>query len=92
MWYNILIKNQVRKGLFKMLSTYKNYEELPLFLNANDIANALGIGRVMAYTIMKSKGFPVVLVGKRKIVPKAAFIDWLDAQLNTETAAEAAEA
>lgn len=41
-----------------METTYTSYNQLPLSLNANDIAAVLGISRANAYTLMRAKGFP----------------------------------
>ena len=46
-----------------------------------DIAAVLGISRAGAYTLMRSKGFPTIYVGKRRmIVMRDKFISWLDEQ------------
>ena len=36
-------------------SNYKTYDELPLFLNAETVANVLGIAMSSAYELMKEK-------------------------------------
>ena len=56
------------------------YDQLPLSLDANHVASALGISKVSAYTLMHSEGFPTIYIGKRMIVPKDRFIKWIDAQ------------
>lgn len=53
-----------------ILSDYKNYDELPLFLNAELIAKTLGIAPSSAYELMREKDFPALHVGKRIVVPK----------------------
>ena len=60
--------------------TYTSYTQLPLSLNANDIAAVLGISRANAYTLMRAKGFPTIFIGKRMIVPRDKFIEWMDLQ------------
>ena len=62
-------------------SIYKSYDELPLFLNANLIANVLGISESSAYELMHSKNFPVIKIGSRMVVPKEKFISWVESQL-----------
>ena len=59
-------------------STYKSYEELPLFLNAAQVAELLGIAPSSAYELMHEDGFPVLIVGSRMIVPKDKFITWVE--------------
>ena len=59
-------------------SNYKTYDELPLFLNAETVANVLGIAMSLAYELMKEKDFPALRVGDRLIVPKEKFIAWVE--------------
>ena len=65
-----------------MPTTYTSYDQLPLSLCANDIAAVLGISRANAYTLMRSKGFPTIFIGKRMIVPRDKFIEWMDMQIS----------
>ena len=51
-------------------SIYQSYDDLPLFLNAELIAKVLGVAPSSAYELMHEKGFPVIRVGNRLIVPK----------------------
>ena len=56
-------------------SEYKSYDELPLMLNAETLAKALGIAPSSAYELMHQEGFPTLRVGEnRLVVPKQAFI------------------
>ena len=41
-------------------STYKSYEELPLFLNAATVAKVLGIAPSSSYELMHEKDFPAL--------------------------------
>lgn len=59
-------------------STYKNYDELPLMLNAEAVKNVLGISISSAYELMREKDFPSLRIGNRLIVPKEKFIAWID--------------
>ena len=59
-------------------SIYKNYDELPLFLNASMVSKILGISTSSAYELMHEKGFPVIHIGSRMVVPKEKFIDWVE--------------
>lgn len=60
-----------------------SYDALPLTLNANDVANTLGISKSNAYALMHAKSFPTIHLGRRMIVPKESFIKWLESQLPT---------
>ena len=54
-------------------STYTNYDELPLFLNAEMVAKVLGISISSAYELMHEASFPTLRVGSRIVVPKEKF-------------------
>ena len=66
-----------------MTNTYTSIEELPITLNAQEVAAVLGISRANAYCLMHSRGFPTLQIGKRMVVPKDKLIDWIDR--NSET-------
>ena len=59
-------------------SVFKNYDELPLFLNAEVVGKVLGVSISSAYELMHEKGFPSVRVGNRLIIPKDKFIEWVN--------------
>ena len=56
---------------------YKSYDELPLFLNAETVAKVLGVSPSTGYELMHKKGFPVLKIGNRIVVPKEKFIAWV---------------
>lgn len=58
-------------------SGFKNYDELPLFLNAKTVAKVLGVSPSSGYELMHEPGFPVLRVGNRLVVPKEQFIQWV---------------
>ncbi len=59
-------------------STYKTYDELPLFLNAVTVSSVLGVSPASAYELMHEKDFPTLRVGSRMVVPKEKFIEWVE--------------
>lgn len=59
-------------------SIYKSYDELPLFLNAETVAKALGVSPSSGYELMHEKGFPALRIGSRIVVPKEKFIAWVE--------------
>ena len=59
-------------------SIYKNYDELPLFLNAETVAKVLGIAPSSAYELMHETDFPVLKIGNRLVVPKEKFVEWVE--------------
>ena len=58
-------------------SVYKSYDELPLFLNSELVAKALGVSPSSGYELMHQPDFPVLRVGNRMVVPKEKFIQWV---------------
>ena len=44
-------------------SSYKSYDDLPLFLNAETVADILGVSLSSAYGLMHEPGFPTMKVG-----------------------------
>ena len=61
-------------------SVYKTYDDLPLFLNANLVAQVLGVSPSSGYELMHEPGFPVLRVGSRMVVSKEKFIQWAEEQ------------
>ena len=58
-------------------SSYKNYDELPLFLNAETVAKVLGVSPSSGYELMHEPDFPMLKVGSRMVVPKEKFVEWV---------------
>ena len=54
--------------------------EQKLTLTVDEIATELGVCRPVAYELVHRNDFPVVHVGRRLIIPRAAFVRWLDEQ------------
>ena len=60
-----------------IISSYKSYDDLPLFLNAATVAKALGIAPSSTYELMHEEDFPVLKIGSRLVVPKEKFVEWV---------------
>ena len=58
-------------------SNIKSFDELPMFLNAEDISEALGIAISTTYELMKQKGCPSLKIGRRYVVERENFIEWV---------------
>lgn len=69
--------NERTKTIMKQ-SIIKSYEELPLFLNAQAVANVLGVSPSSAYELMHEKDFPSLRIGNRLVVPKDHFRSWVE--------------
>lgn len=61
-----------------MKNSYCNVDDLPLSLTVEDIGDIMGLSKNKAYELCHSKGFPCVIVGRRMIIPKLAFLKWLE--------------
>ncbi len=59
-------------------SSYKSYDELPLFLNAEMVAKVLGVSPSSGYELMHEADFPVLKIGSRMVVPKEKFAEWFE--------------
>ena len=64
------------------MSGFKSYDELPLFLNAKTVAQVLGVSPSSGYELMHQKDFPALKIGKRIVVPKERFIQWVEQNTN----------
>lgn len=65
-----------------MLPDQTDISDLPYMLNAQQVATVLGISKNCAYTLMHSKGFPTIRIGRRMVVQKEKLIQWIDEQTN----------
>ena len=61
-----------------MEKIFSSIEELPTFLNADDVAAYIGISRANAYNLFHREGFPKLRLGKRLVVQKEKFLKWID--------------
>ena len=59
-------------------STYNSFDDLPLFLNAETAAALLGVSISSMYELMHEKGFPVLRVGSRLVIPKDKLRTWVE--------------
>lgn len=57
---------------------YSNIEEMPIVLQAKHVQMILGISRGKTYEVMKSNDFPTIYIGKRMVVTREAFFEWLN--------------
>ena len=55
-----------------------SYDDLPLTLCAEDVAAVLGISRTNAYALLHQEDFPTLHIGKRLLVPRDKFIQWIN--------------
>lgn len=58
-------------------TSYRTVEELPLMLDIKDVAQILGIGRNLAYSLVNSGEIKGLRVGTKIRIPKQALIDYM---------------
>ena len=66
-------------------SSYKSYDDLPLFLNSSTVAKVLGVSPSSGYELMHELGFPVLHIGNRRVVPKEQCIQWVKEHTGGDT-------
>ena len=66
---------------------YYSLEELPLMMNMADVAAALGISRAGAYKLAHSVDFPAFQIGRRIVVSRERFLEWLERQCEEQKCA-----
>lgn len=58
-------------------------ENRKLAMTVEQVATELGISKPIAYDLVRSEGFPALRVGRRVIIPRQEFEQWLsDSALN----------
>ncbi len=53
-----------------------------LTLSIPEVARLLGVSKPTAYALANSKGFPVLHIGKRKVVPAQGLQEWIKKNSN----------
>ena len=66
------------------VSNFKSYDELPLFINADTLSDVLGISKSSTYELMHDADFPSVRISSRIVIPKEAFIEWINQRMGQE--------
>lgn len=56
----------------------QNFDGYPSILNADQLADLLGISRAGAYQLLHQESFPTLKIGKRLLVPKDKLMNWID--------------
>lgn len=61
-----------------MKQIYTEPEQLPIMLNAQDLANALRISRAQAYALLHSQYIKTCRIGKRILLTKTEFLRFIE--------------
>ncbi len=67
----------MQKGLLEKETISK------LAYNVTELAQVLGIGRNKAHSLTNEPGFPIVHLGRRKLIPIRALEAWLEHRVNS---------
>ena len=57
--------------------TYTHYDQLPLILSVDELANILGIGRNTAYDLIRCGRIRSVRIGHKIKIPKDSLLEFL---------------
>lgn len=58
-------------------TVYTSYDELPLLLNAKQLADLLGVSDSSVYELIQEDDFPSLRIGKRIVIPKEKLQEWI---------------
>ena len=70
--------NSQVKNLVKKQKLFTSFDDLPVMLSVKDVCTVLGLSTAKTYKVVNTDGFPKLNVGKRLIVPKDRFIEWIN--------------
>lgn len=62
----------------KKYPKHLSLQDLPLTLSAAHLAEILGISQGTVYSLMKQPDFPLIQFGKRMLVSRERFFEWLE--------------
>ena len=61
-----------------------SFSDLPLVLNATQLADVLSISRANAYNLLHREDFPTLHIGQRMLVSRDKLAQWMDGQSNAQ--------
>ncbi len=61
-------------------NAYSSFNDLPLVLNAQQLAGVLNISRANAYKLLHREDFPTLHIGKRMLVSRDKLVKWMEGQ------------
>ena len=57
---------------------YKDIEEIPMIFGPRELSKILGISKNKTYEVVNRYDFPKIRVGRRIIISKKHFLEWMD--------------
>ena len=70
--------NTLRRAVPKKVSNDPATGGLPFMMSVQDVSKALGLSISKTYLLLQSGVIPRLSVGRRVIVPRAAFLEWVE--------------
>ena len=64
--------------------SFSSFNDLPLVLNAAQLAGVLNISRANAYNLLHREDFPTLHIGQRMLVSRDKLVQWMDGQSNAQ--------
>lgn len=64
--------------------TANSFSDLPLVLNATQLAGVLNISRANAYNLLHREDFPTLHIGQRMLVSRDRLVRWMDEQCRAQ--------
>ena len=65
-------------------NSFSSFNDLPLVLNAAQLACVLNISRANAYNLLHREDFPTLHIGQRMLVSRDKLVQWMDGQSNAQ--------
>ena len=62
------------------MTTYPSNSQLPPMLTAEQVGSYLNISRAGAYQLFHTESFPCIRIGKRLLIQREKFLQWIDDQ------------
>ena len=59
-------------------NAYYSFSEVPVVLNANQLASVLNISLTNAYCLLRSENFPTLRIGRRLLVSRDNLLNWMN--------------
>lgn len=54
-----------------------DFDQVPLYLDAAELAKTLWVPKSVAYRLLRMEGFPVTIIAGKKMVQKERLFDWI---------------
>ena len=69
---------------FHGMDHYKDIEDIPMVFGPRELSKILGISKNKTYEVVNRYDFPKIRVGRRIIISKKHFLEWMDGNFGKE--------